>query len=133
MKKVVFVGLSNKPSLEPFDTSTNSGKVLQMIIDKCDCEFFKINLVDYAPLDSRNKLRYPSKKEIDDAIPLFVQKIEKINPDVIVSFGNLVSLSLKEIGIFDNKTIYKKHPSYIYVYKRKELEIYINDIINDIK
>jgi hypothetical protein len=61
------VGLSNKPSLEPFDISTNSGKVLQMIIDKSACEFFKINLVDYAPLDSSNKLRYPSKKEINDA------------------------------------------------------------------
>ena len=43
MKKVVFVGLSNKKDKEPFDKTTNSGKIINEVINYLDCECFKLN------------------------------------------------------------------------------------------
>ncbi len=133
MKKVVFVGLSNKKDVEPFDVTTNSGQIIKKIIDKLNYDCYKLNLVPYAPMDSLGKLRYPTKKEIDESIPIFKQEIVKIRPDCIVALGNIVSKELKEIDIYQSKLVCVKHPSYIYVYKRKLLDEYITDLILQIK
>lgn len=132
-KRVVFVGLSNKINQEPFDIATNSGKIINEIIDKLNCECYKINLVPYAPVDELGKLRYPNKKELKEGLLLLEIELDKINPTCIVGLGNIVHKNLKKLDKYKNILLLKKHPSYIYVYKRKELDDYINDIILNIK
>ena len=131
--KILFVGLSNKPNLEPFDIKTNSGKVVDMIIDKLECDCFKANLVSFAPIDENNKLRYPTKIEINNYLSGFIDYLNKLKPDLIISFGTIISNELSKIEILKNKVLFKQHPSYIYIYKRKDLDGYIKDIIKDIE
>ncbi|MDD3452903.1 MAG: hypothetical protein PHN42_01325 [Bacilli bacterium] len=130
--KIVFVGLSNKKNLKPFDKKTKSGEIIDQIIDALDDHCYKLNLVSYAPLNDDNKLRYPTKLEIIKERPKFLREIKKINPDIIIGFGNIVGNELKKIKLINNKLIIKKHPSYIYVYKRKEINNYIEDTISEI-
>lgn len=130
--KIIFLGLSNKQDLLPFDESTNSGKIINGIINKIDDECLKLNLVQYAPLDKNGKLRYPNKKEINESIPLFLKTIESFNPNLIIGFGNIVKNEISKINSLKNKIIFKKHPSYIFVYDRKNLNNYINEIVDDI-
>lgn len=130
--KIVFVGLSNKIGVEPFDQSTNSGQVIEKIMRNFNHKFFKMNLVSYAPIDKEGKLRYPTKKEIEKEIPKFIEKIKEINPNLILGFGSIVTSYLNKIDVIQNKVLFFKHPSYIYIYKRKELNMYIEDIQNSI-
>ena len=115
-----------------FDESTNSGKIINEIISKINDECLKLNLVQYAPLDKNCKLRYPNKKEINELIPLFLKTIESFKPDLIIGLGNIVKNEISKIDLLKNKIIFKKHPSYTFVYDRKNLDNYINNIIDDI-
>lgn len=130
--KVLFVGISNKLGKEPFDELTNSGKIVKKIIDNLNCETYKLNIVSYAPIDDNKKLRYPTKEEINKEIPIFMKKVDKIRPDIIVLFGNIVCDSLKKINFKNIKIIKEKHPSYMYVYRRKYLDEYIIKIVEQI-
>ena len=130
--KILFVGLSNKPGAEPFDSKTNSGKVLDKIISSLNHECFKRNLVNYAPLNECNKLRYPTKDEVIESLNDFVSYVEKLRPDLIISFGNITSTALRNIDNIKNIILYEKHPSYIYVYKRRYLDEYIINIIQKV-
>jgi len=123
--KIIFLGLSNKKDLLPFDESTNSGKIINEIINKVDDECLKLNLVQYAPLDKNGKLRYPNKREIDNSIPIFLKTIKSFNPDLIIAFGNIVKNEISRIESLEYKVIFKKHPSYIFVYDRKNINNYI--------
>lgn len=128
--KVLFVGLSNKKDKEPFDKLTNSGKVVYEIIDKINCEYKLLNLVNYAPLNKDGKLRYPTKKEIKSSLPSFLESVKDYQPSMIICFGKMVYDELKMIDDVNKIIIYEKHPSYMYVYKRKDLSNYIEHIIN---
>lgn len=130
--KIVLVGLSNKIGMEPFDIRTHSGQVVEKIINNLNHQFIKMNLVSYAPINTYGKLRYPTQKEIKKEFPLFIEKIEKIKPDLIIGFGNIVTSYLNKIDNIQNKLVSFKHPSYMYVYKRKELEQYITNIQDSI-
>jgi len=130
--KILFVGLSNKPNTEPFNSKTNSGKVLDKIIDNLNHECFKRNLVNYAPLSENNKLRYPTKFEINESLGDFMDYINNLQPDLIISFGNIVSTTLQKIDKIKDIIIYEKHPSYVYIYKRRFLDDYINNMVQKI-
>ena len=132
MKKVVFVGLSNKKDKEPFDKTTNSGKIINEVINYLDCECFKLNLVPFAPLNKFGKLRYPTKEEIKKSLNDFKKTIKKLNPDCIVGLGNIVNNELKKIEEYQSFLICEKHPSYIYVYKKIYLKQYKTNLIDKI-
>lgn len=132
MKKVVFVGLSNKKDKEPFDNTTSSGKIINEVVNQLDCECFKLNLVPYAPTDKSGKLRYPTKKEIKESLNYLKKEIKKLNPDCIVGLGNIVNNELKKIKEYQSILICEKHPSYIYVYKKTYLEQYKTNLIDKI-
>ena len=97
--KIVFVGLSNKINKMPFDITTNSGKIVHKIISRLKDDCYLMNLVDYAPLDENLRLRYPTEQEIIDCTQKFKKKIKKINPDLIVSFGNITTNHLKKLNL----------------------------------
>lgn len=129
MYKIAIVGISNKPDCSPLDDSTNTGKIINRIIDHFpEVEFYKTNLVNFAPLNELGELRYPTKQEVKDNMPNLLNNIKDCN--VIVCLGNKVTNYLT--GKINNM-ISIKHPSYIWIYKRKDLDNYVNEIIVTIR
>ena len=106
---------------------------------------YKTNLVNFATIDNNGKLRYPTNKEIDDYWDNLNKTIKTYNPQKILLLGNIVIKKFeKEFKIkMDDKFIEYKtgyisfipiyHPSYICVYKKKEIKYYQDKIINLIK
>ncbi len=141
---IFFVGLSAKikkdQSETPLDETTNSGSIIKQIENEIKTQVYKTNIVKCVPLNN-NKLRYPNKIEMDSCYNNFLTEIKKLNPKIIFLLGNQVTkfienknnIILKNNQIFKINNIYYisiKHPSYIYVYKRKEINIYIEKIKN---
>lgn len=122
---VAFIGLSNKPGKEPLDNSTASGKIIDKIISKLNTECYKLNLIDFAPLDENGKLRYPTKSEIQYSLPSFYTKLSTLNPDITVLLGAIVSNSVE----IDN-SIVAYHPAY--AIRRGMTEKYIYDMVSEI-
>lgn len=133
MKKICFVGISDKVGLSPFDSSSHSGKIVDQIIARLNVQAFKINYVSFPPLDEKGKLRYPTKKELEDSFPVFQKKVLEINPDVLVICGNMISKEIQKYRFYVDRSITIYHPSYIYVYHRKEIEQYIQDVVSKIQ
>lgn len=142
---VMWVGLSAKnvsniDSDYPLQDDTNSGKLIKNIEEELpEIKFYKTNLVKCLPLDSKNKLRYPTIEEMNFCIDNLVKEIEIVKPKVIILLGNVVSKYIKKYCKEKKiilKTITIKHPSYIYVYKRKYIPDYIQEtkklIINNL-
>lgn len=129
MKKVLFIGISDKPGCSPLQSGTKSGDLIDRIIMGLDVECYKSNLVNFPPVDEKGKLRYPTKSEMDLGYKNLQRCIVEINPDVCIFLGDKVTkyLSDKINGISI------KHPSYIAVYKRKYESEYIDEAISLIK
>lgn len=124
MKNVLFIGLSDKVGCTPLQTGTKSGDLINKIIEKVNSNFYKVNLVNFAPLDENNKLRYPNKEEMDLGYINLAKVINELSPCICVCLGHKVS---KYLSNKLNDTINIKHPSYIAVYKRKEIDIYVDE------
>lgn len=133
MKKVVFVGISNKCDKSAFDCSTASGKIIEHIIKHLSCACEKINYVSYAPTDLSGKLRYPTKEELHDSYQSFICHVKTLKPDLLVVCGNLVFKELKRHDFSFCKILRIYHPSYIWVYKRSELDHYYEETLDQIK
>lgn len=127
MKKILFIGLSNKEGCEPLESGTKSGDLIDNIINKLNEDCYKINLVNFAPLDDKGKLRYPNKSEMDKGYKNLKVFIENLNPDLCVFLGNIVN---KYLSNKITNYIKIKHPSYMAVYKRKYTTNYIDDTVN---
>ncbi len=142
---IFFIGLSAKkiksPTETPLDKSTNSGSIIETIKESLkNYNIYKSNLVKCVPLE-KNKLRYPNNEEIKKCFKNIELEIEQLKPKFIFLLGNQVSQAFEkkykipiknnfEIYFYNNiKYIKIPHPSYIYIYKRKELQTYINKII----
>lgn len=82
MKRVIFVGLHNKPGMKPLDSKTKSGKLIDRIIEKCryhGMNTLKTNLFDVDEL--------PAK----DVMPIlsfdWVERVQLFKGDIIVLLG----------------------------------------------
>lgn len=147
--QVFWVGLSAKKALSdleiPLSPETNTG----LLIHKIEAELakvttYKTNLVKCVPLDEKQKLRYPNKKEIDSCFNNLQKEIDKLAPKIVFllgekvysSVGRHLNMKFDKWDEFDYS--YKEyngiyyipvhHPSYIHVYKRKKMDIYIKSI-----
>ena len=137
---VMWVGLSAKRVDDlnnsiPLSNDTNSGKIIELIEQELpDLKFYKTNLVKCLPLDENNKLRYPTPKEMQACINNLLIEIEILNPSIILVLGKLTFNFIEKYFIKNNidksKLIYIEHPSYIYVYKRKYIDDYIEKIVD---
>ena len=149
---VMWVGLSHKQAKEgeifaPLGINTNSGKVVWKIESRLSkLSFYKTNLVKFAPLDQRNKLRYPTSSEMENDFLSLTREIEVFKPKIIFLLGSKVSdfvLKMKRYKPVKSKDGWRCyveaqidgiyfvsifHPSYVYVYKRKKLNEYINTV-----
>lgn len=147
--QVFWVGLSAKKTVSemegPLSPATNTGMLIQQIETTCRKVItYKTNLVKCLPLTDQQKLRYPNKKEIDCCFEHLLSEIDIMSPQIIFLLGEKVYSSVaKHLKIeFDKwnefEYHYKKyqgiyyvpihHPSYIYVYKRKKTDKYIEGV-----
>lgn len=147
--QVFWVGLSAqkmKNDMEiPLSPETNTGMLIQKIEQMCETVVtYKTNLVKCLPLTKEQKLRYSSKGEIDSCFEHLVSEIYIMSPKIVFLLGEKVYLSVeKHLKIDFEKWDefeyhYKKykgtyyvpihHPSYIYIYKRKQIDKYIESV-----
>ena len=134
---IMFLGISAKMKETedemPLSENTNSGKLIKMIEERLLEEnnnvlCYRSNMVKCVPLDKEGKIRYPDSLEIENCIDNLVYELSIVKPKVVVFLGRLVEKYLKkkiiELG-YNVITIY--HPSYIYVYRKKEIEKYVEE------
>jgi DNA polymerase len=143
LSAVVF---SNDQEKLPLSPLTASGKLIQSIEqDYTDrLQFYKTNLVKCAPVKD-DKIRYPLQHEMEKCYPNFEWELEHLKPKTVFLLGKQVATFIfKKLGVPEPKfsenlaydailidgTTYVPihHPSYILVYKRKNLESYIKSI-----
>lgn len=152
--QVFWVGLSAKKIVsdaeKPLSPETNTGMLIQQIEETCrDVATYKTNLVKCLPLNEQQKLRYPNKKEIDSCFENLIHEINLLSPKLVFLLGEKVSSTIeKKMNLdfekwqeFDyhyreSNGIYYvpiHHPSYIHVYKRKDVDDYIESVEKIIK
>lgn len=141
---VMWVGLSAKNDkagnkLSPLNSSSNSGKVVDMIEAQHEnLSFYRTNLVKYAPLDERGKLRYPNSSEMATAMPELMREFEEYQPKIVFLLGGRVGDFVQDYLKQNHKIIQTVvckiyHPSYIYIYKRKQLDKYVREVSKKIE
>lgn len=152
--KIFWVGLSakkvNSDEEIPLSPKTNTGMLIQKVEELLnEVPSYKTNLVKCVPLDEEQKLRYPNKEEINSCFYNLQKEIDELCPKIVFLLGEKVYSSVeKHFNIkFDKwdefnysykeyKGIYYvpiQHPSYIFIYKRKKVDVYvrsINELIN---
>ena len=153
--KIFWVGLSAKKANTdtdiPLSSETNTGMLIKRIEETYEdiISCYKTNLVKCLPLTEQNKLRYPTAKEIDCCFENLLTEIKAMNPQIVFLLGEKVYTSIaKKMQVKfekwnDFEYQYKMidgiyyvpihHPSYIYIYKRKWIQEYINGVHNIIK
>ena len=134
---IMFVGISAKMKETedeiPLSENTNSGKLIKMIEERLleensNISCYRSNMVKCVPLNEKGKIRNPDILEIENCIDNLVYELSIVKPKVIVLLGRLVEKHLKKKIIeqgYNTITIY--HPSYIYVYRKKEIEKYVEE------
>ncbi len=145
--EVFWVGLSAVKTENMFDMplseTTNSGKLLYRIESQFNSEsFYRTNLVKCLPLDDQSKIRYPVTTEMKSCFSNLTLELDYFKPKLVFLLGKPVAaFVLNKYGIREfnldnefNYTVYQientvfvpvHHPSYILVYKRKLVELYI--------
>lgn len=153
--EIFWVGLSAVKTESKFDmplaASTNSGRLIYNIENIFHSDlFYRTNLVKCLPLNDKNKIRYPLSSEMKSCISNLSLEINQFKPKLIFLLGKPVAgFVLQKYGIKNfsldsefkystfqlNNTVFVPihHPSYILVYKRKKVDIYIKEIQNIIK
>jgi uracil-DNA glycosylase len=147
--KIMCVGLSaKKVNLKddpPFSPNTNSGKIVELIEKELGYKLYRTNLVKCLPLNENEKLRYPNESEKEKCFKNLLYEFSEIKPLVVLLFGRIVSdFVLEKLGLENGKLdenfnykliktrgmnfIVAHHPSYIYVYRKKEIEKYVKKI-----
>lgn len=147
--QVFWVGLSAKKIKNaekiPLSPNTNTGMLIKKIEDKCQgITTYKTNLVKCPPLTEQQKLRYPNKNEIDTCFSNLITEINRMSPKIVFLLGEKVYSSVgRHLNVNFEKWSefeyhYRKlngiyyvpihHPSYIYVYKRNQIDNYVNSI-----
>jgi len=147
---VYFIGLSVKPMCDHLAPETRTGNIIEHIINKLpSVKTIKTNLVKIAPIDQEGNLRYPNTTEMQLGWYELKNEINRTDPDLLVALGQQVSLFLRlQMGVqpakpqlppdfsyemylsqCQSKILSIHHPSFIYVYRRKEIENYVENVV----
>ena len=147
--QIFWVGLSAKRMESDFEIplspETNTGMIIRRIEEVCEgVVAYKTNLVKCLPLTEERKLRYPNKTEIDCCFEHLKSEIRTLSPQIVFLLGekvyssvaNKMKIQFEKWNGFEYQ--YKEvegvyyvpihHPSYIYVYKRKNIQKYIDGV-----
>lgn len=142
---IFFIWLSHKlwknwEILDAFCNSTNSWKIInKIIINTNNKNIDKLNLVNWVPLDEKWKIRYPNSKEKEIWLELLLKNIEEFQPYLIFLFWkevsnfifkniDIIKINENEYKYMNSKIILVDHPSYVFIYKKRYLNDYINNI-----
>jgi len=109
---------------------------------------YKTNLVKCLPLNEKGKLRYPSKSEITACLGNLDIEIAELSPQIVFLLGSKVAEAVSMhykinfsawVGYDFMPTqsngihfVPVQHPSYVYVYRRKTIDDYIEAITKTI-
>lgn len=120
-KRVIFVGVHNKPGLPPLCSTTKTGKMIDRVIAGIDIECLKTNLfdIDFMPDDL-------------EAAHQYMNWFERIRPeagDIVITLGKKVR-SWFEISEYAFKVIMKRHPAGIY--SNIKMDAYVESLVNQI-
>jgi uracil-DNA glycosylase len=150
---VFWVGLSavrfnEGEEMLPLSANTASGGLIHRIEQpfKERIVFYKTNLVKCVPL-KEDRIRYPMEHEMEKCFPNFEWELDNLSPTTVFLLGKQVAtFVLKKLSnhkaAFNDDFTYTPirineinfipihHPSYVLVYKRKNLDSYINNIQN---
>ena len=147
--QVIWVGLSAKKMSSdmevPLSPETNTGMLIQKIEEMCkEVVTYKTNLVKCLPLTEEQKLRYPNRKEIDCCFEHLMSEIHEMSPKIVFLLGEKVYTSVErkmkvEFEKWNDFEYHYKefegtyyvpihHPSYVYVYRRKEMDEYVRGV-----
>jgi len=150
---VYFVGLSAKPNCDHLSAQTNTGNIIEQIIhDLPYVTSVKTNLVKTPPLDQRGNLRYPNFSEMEQGWKELQNEMDQMFPNLLVTLGQQVSFFLRSrMGIqpakprlpadFSSKTYLSQsehhllsvhHPSFVFVYRRRYIENYVNNVVQSV-
>lgn len=145
-----FIGLSAKPNCDHLDTGTRTGSIVEQIVYRLSSvQIVKTNLVRTPPLDSAGKLRYPNSDEMKSGWAELKNEIDQTHPNLLVTLGQRVSYFLR--SQMDIKPIKPQlphdfshlsylsqstsdllsihHPSFVYVYRRKNADDYVESVV----
>lgn len=130
----------------PLSPLTPSGSLIHAVEApiRNQFSFYKTNLVKCAPL-KEDKLRYPLSHEMEKCFPNFKWELDNLQPQTAFLLGRQVAdFVFKKFGlpkaslnanfhyqsfvIGSTRFVPIHHPSYILVYKRKQLEAYTRRI-----
>lgn len=148
----MWVGLSsvyydNGDKKTPLSSLTKSGSLIKQIEETTSrkVSYYKTNLVKCLPLLENNKIRYPKQHEMEYCYPLLNKEIELIQPRIVFLLGGIVSkFVLAKFGMNYNLSgdfkyhIYSidgtdyvpiHHPSFILIYRRKNIGQYISSVV----
>ncbi len=147
---VYFVGLSAKPMCEHLAPETRTGNIIEQIIHQLPpIRIVKTNLVKTPPIDREGNLRYPNLKEMKLGWNELQGEMNQKFPNLLVTLGQQVSFFLRsqmavqpakpqlpidfsyESCLSQSKSyiLSVHHPSFIYVYRRKHIANYVENVV----
>jgi len=153
---VFWVGLSavafnDEDHKTPLSPSTRSGALVAEIESSFgdSLSFYKTNVVKCLPL-KKDKIRYPMQHEMEKCYPNLEAETKQLRPKVVFLLGkqvasfvlsklNLTQYTLDEnfkYDVFSIDGVFYvpiHHPSFVLVYKRKNINAYITQIRSIIK
>ena len=147
---VYFVGLWAKPMCEHLAPETRTGYIIEQIIHYLpSIKTVKTNLVKTPPIDREGNLRYPNLNEMKSGWDKLQGEMNQTFPNLVVTLGQQVSFFLRsQMGVqpakpqfpadFSYESYFSQsksyilsvhHPSFIYVYRRKDIENYVENVV----
>jgi len=147
---VYFVGLSAKPMCEHLAPETRTGNIIEQIIHHLPSVIaVKTNLVKTPPIDQEGQLRYPNPNEMKLGWNELQNEMNQTSPNLLVTLGQQVSFFLRsQMGVQPAKPQFPAdfsyesypsqsksyilsvhHPSFIFVYHRKDIEKYVENVV----
>jgi DNA polymerase len=145
------VGLSAKPNCEHLAPETRTGYIIEQVINRLpSVKIIKTNLVKTPPINQAGKLRYPYPNEMKLGWDELQNEInQEAYPILLVTLGQQVSSFLRcQMGVqpvkpklpsdFSSKSYLSQstsyilsihHPSFVFVYRRKYIEQYIENVV----
>ena len=130
----------------PLGENTRTGNLIHQIekpfVKKLS--FYKTNLVKCVPLKD-GKIRYPSSLEMGKCFPNLESELNDLKPSIAFLLGKQVAsfvirkkanvefelnedFKYRPLFIDDIYYVPVHHPSYVLVYKRKKLDVYVKNI-----
>lgn len=131
----------------PLSEKTNSGKLIDLIETTIEnVYFYKTNLVKCLPL-KESKIRYPNNIEMSACYEHLIHEINTLRPRVVFLLGKIVfnfvakkeklqicnlnsNFVYQQFDVLNTTIVPIHHPSYIQIYKRKQVDRYISAVTN---